>query len=220
MKIISLSYDEAGYACAIASTIKNNYYYDQIYKTNFFDYLVVSMTTINEIFTLKNLNFLKNNFHFSLSHIDTTIVQWKNFHKLISYHDLKKKPNHNDLILFENKYLRRYFRLINSVYEEDIIFFIRYGKTPLDEIKQFILNIKIINPNIIIYFINVDYDTKFKDNIIYNDIENYIYINFYLINQSNTIKHDDKFYEILEYNWNFVFTLIDNNYNLFLKNKK
>ena len=54
-----------------------------------------------------------------------------NFDKLISYHDLKKKPSHDDLILFENKYLRRYFRLIHSIYEEDVIFFIRYGKTQL-----------------------------------------------------------------------------------------
>ena len=79
---------------------------------------------------------------------------------------------------------------------------------------------KIIQANEQINRARGDYDSEFKDNIQYNDIENYIYINFYLINQSNTIKHDDKFYEILEYNWNFVFTLIDNNYNLFLKNKK
>ena len=48
MKIISLSYEEAGYACAIASTVKNNYYKEN-YKTNFFDFLVVSMNTINRI---------------------------------------------------------------------------------------------------------------------------------------------------------------------------
>ena len=54
------------------------------------------------------------------------------------------------------------------------------------------------------YFINVDYDTQFKENIQYKNIENYIYINFYLINNNNT-KHTDKYFEILEYNWDFVF---------------
>ena len=216
MKIISLSFDEAGYACAIASSIKK-YFYNNNCKTNFFDYLVVSMKSINEILELKNLNLLINNLDLSESHIDTTIVKWSNFHKLISYHDIKNNSDKSDLIHFKNKYLRRYIRLIHYLYEENIIFFIRYGKTPENDIQQFFKNIKNINNNLIFYFINVDYDTQFKENIQYKNIENYIYINFYLINNNNT-KHTDKYFEILEYNWDFVFNLIKKNNDYILNN--
>lgn len=216
MKIISLSFDEAGYACAIASSIKK-YFYNNNCKTNFFDYLVVSMKSINEILELKNLNLLINNLDLSESHIDTTIVKWCNFHKLISYHDIKNNSDKSDLIHFKNKYLRRYIRLIHYLYEENIIFFIRYGKTPENDIQQFFKNIKNINNNLIFYFINVDYDTQFKENIQYKNIENYIYINFYLINNNNT-KHTDKYFEILEYNWDFVFNLIKKNNDYILNN--
>jgi len=216
MKIISLSFDEAGYACAIASSIKK-YFYNNNCKTNFFDYLVVSMKSINEILELKNLNLLINNLDLSESHIDTTIVKWSNFHKLISYHDIKNNSDKSDLIHFKNKYLRRYIRLIHYLYEENIIFFIRYGKTPENDIQQFFKIIKNINNNLIFYFINVDYDTQFKENIQYKNIENYIYINFYLINNNNT-KHTDKYFEILEYNWDFVFNLIKKNNDYILNN--
>ena len=47
MKIISLSSNEAGYACAVASSIKK--YYKNTTKTNFFDYLVVSIKSINQV---------------------------------------------------------------------------------------------------------------------------------------------------------------------------
>jgi len=216
MKIISLSFDEAGYACAIASSIKKHFYNNNC-KTNFFDYLVVSMKSINEILELKNLNLLLNNLDLSESHIDTTIVKWSNFNKLISYHDIKNNSNKSDLIHFKNKYIRRYIRFIHYIYEENIIFFIRYGKTPENEIQQFIENIKNINSNLIFYFINVDYDTQFKENIHYKNIENYIYINFYLINNNN-IKQTDKYFEILEYNWEFVFNLIKKNNDYILNN--
>jgi len=216
MKIISLSFEETGYACAIASSIKK-YFYNNNCKTNFFDYLVVSMKSINEILELKNLNLLINNLDLSESHIDTTIVKWSNFHKLISYHDIKNNSDKSDLIHFKNKYLRRYIRLIHYLYEENIIFFIRYGKTPENDIQQFFKIIKNINNNLIFYFINVDYDTQFKENIQYKNIENYIYINFYLINNNNT-KHTDKYFEILEYNWDFVFNLIKKNNDYILNN--
>ena len=51
MKIISLSYEDAGYACSIGTSIKKKY--NQ--QTNFFDFLVVDMRTINHILTLKDL---------------------------------------------------------------------------------------------------------------------------------------------------------------------
>ena len=54
MKIISLSNDEAGYACAVGTSIKR--YYENKSKTNFFDFLVVSMDSINKIINMSNLD--------------------------------------------------------------------------------------------------------------------------------------------------------------------
>ena len=76
MKIISLSYDEAGYACAIGSAIKRKY--NNV--TNFFDYLVVDMKTINNILQLKDLNMLLNNFNYEhVNNHKNTVVKWNNF---------------------------------------------------------------------------------------------------------------------------------------------
>ena len=199
MKIISLSYDEAGYACAIGSAIKRKY--NNV--TNFFDYLVVDMKTINNILQLNNFNYEHVNNH------KNTVVKWNNFDKLISYHDLKEVYNEIELKNFTKKYMRRYFRLINDIYNEKIIFFIRYGKTSYDEIKNFYNNIKNLNENIICYFINVDYD-KSVNNIYYEDIKTYIYINFHAINEPK-IYNEDIYFKLLEYNWDFIFNIIEKN---------
>ena len=207
MKIISLSYDEAGYACSIASSIKLKY--KNI--TNFFDYLVVDMKTINDILVLKNINLLTNNFYIEpIKNHDTSSVKWNNFNKLISYHDLINNYTEIDLDNLKKKYTRRFFRLINDIYSENVIFFIRYGKTPENEIKKFNKNIKNLNEKIIFYFINVDYDENKKDNIIYQDINNYIYINLNIFNEKK-VNNDDLYFRILEYNWDFVFNLIEKN---------
>jgi|SaaInlStandDraft_6_1057023.scaffolds.fasta_scaffold03935_2 hypothetical protein len=206
MKIISLSYDEAGYACAIGSAIKRKY--NNV--TNFFDYLVVDMKTINNILQLKDLNMLLNNFNYEhVNNHKNTVVKWNNFDKLISYHDLKEVYNEIELKNFTKKYMRRYFRLINDIYNEKIIFFIRYGKTSYDEIKNFYNNIKNLNENIICYFINVDYD-KSVNNIYYEDIKTYIYINFHAINEPK-IYNEDIYFKLLEYNWDFIFNIIEKN---------
>ena len=206
MKVISLSYEDAGYACSIGTSIKNKY---KTY-TNFFDYLVVDMKTINNILQLKDLNMLLNNFNYEhVNNHKNTVVKWNNFDKLISYHDLKEVYNEIELKNFTKKYMRRYFRLINDIYNEKIIFFIRYGKTSYDEIKNFYNNIKNLNENIICYFINVDYD-KSVNNIYYEDIKTYIYINFHAINEPK-IYNEDIYFKLLEYNWDFIFNIIEKN---------
>lgn len=213
MKIISLSYDEAGYACAIGTSIKKKY--NNI--TNFFDYLVVDMETINNILQLKDLNLLLNNFNYE--HIDNhshTVVKWNNFNKLISYHDLNKEYNETNLIEFNKKYMRRFIRLINDIYNERIIFFIRYGKTSYDELKTFYHNIKELNEDVICYFINVDYDNDTLNNIHYEDIKTYIYINFHAINEPKEY-NKDIYFKLLEYNWDFIFNIIEKNNNYYLK---
>lgn len=205
MKIISLSYSDAGYACSIATSINKRYNT----VSNFFDYLIVDMKTINDIFYLRNLELLLNNYNFEVQGSKENItVIWNNFSKMISYHDLKNNYDEKLLNNFKSKYLRRYHRLMNDIYNEKIIFFIRFGKTKYDEIRNFINNIKNINNKLILYFINVDYDNEFKDNIYYDDIENYIYINFSVINNKN-LQNDDVYFRMLECNWDFVFSKIE-----------
>ena len=210
MKIISLSYEEAGYACSIATSIKKKY----DYSTNFFDYIIVDMNTINSILNLRDINKLTENFNYEDQLNDKTkTVKWNNFSKMISYHDLKKNFDNQMLNEFKSKYLRRYYRLINDIYNEKIIFFIRFGKTEYDEIKSFIENIRKINDKLIIYFVNVDYDEKSKETIYYEDIENYIYLNFNIIN-TKKLNSDDLYFKMLECNWDFVFFKIEEIYKI------
>lgn len=205
MKIISLSYNNAGYACSIASSIRNKY--SNI--TNFFDYLVVDMKTINDIINLRDLNLLLNNHNFEdqMTYKNKTVI-WNNFSKMISYHDLIHNFNEEIYNNFKVKYLRRYYRLMNDIYNEKIIFFIRFGKTEYNEIKEFIYNIKKINSKLIIYFINVDYDDYNIDNIYYDDIKEYIYINFKNINIKEVV-NDDLYFRSLDFNWEYVFNKIE-----------
>jgi len=208
MKIISLSNDTAGYACSVASAIRRKYNS----CTNFFDYLVTDMNTIIQIISLSDLNLIKYGFSFENQNPGSKNVTmiWNRFSKLISYHDLKINFNETDYKNAVLKYIRRYFRLMNDIYNEDKIFFIRYGKTKYDEIKNFINKIKELNPNLEIYFVNADYDENLKENIHYQDINNYIYINFFHINKEQS-KNEDIYFRILEYNWDFIFNIIENN---------
>ena len=54
MKIISLSSNTSGYACGIATSIKK-YFYNNNNKTNIFDYLEISLNSINQ-FLINNTN--------------------------------------------------------------------------------------------------------------------------------------------------------------------
>jgi hypothetical protein len=222
MKIISLSNDEAGYACAIGTSIKR--YYENKTKTNFFDFLVASMNSINKILSMSNLDLLKDNINIEKSHENTCIIIWKNFDKLVSYHDLKLNFSNSDYINFYNKYKRRWVRLLHFIYEEDIIFFIRYGTISKSDLDLFYENINHLNNNLVFYFINVDYDeNNYDKQVIFKNYKNYVYINFNLINNKNNEnkenKEKDDFYRILNYNWNFVFKIIEKNYHFILNNK-
>lgn len=212
MKIISLSYEDAGYACSIGTSIKKKY--NQ--QTNFFDFLVVDMRTINHIITLKDLNLLTHNFKFEdQTKKENKTLIWNHFSKMISYHDLKSNFNEESLKEFTNKYLRRYYRLMNDLYNEEKLFFIRYGKTNINDVKLLIQNIKNIkninqnqNQNQKIFFINIDFDKNNKENIFYPELKNYIYINFCQVNKKD-LNNDDIYFKLLECNWEYVFQKIE-----------
>jgi hypothetical protein len=156
MKIISLSSSVAGPACAIATSIKK-YFYNNNYITNIFDYLEISLTSILEILRMQvnDIQYLSHN-NFIEKNIDNNYsVTFRNFNKIISHHDLKNNYTNEDYINFIEKYKRRYFRLLNDIYNEKIIFFIRYGNEEIGEICEFIELIKLLNSNLHFYFIQI-----------------------------------------------------------------
>lgn len=209
MKIISLSSNIAGPACAVALSIKK--YYNNDYKTNFFDFLEVSLLSIIQVLQTKDIdNILRGNNKIILNKDDKNSVFFNNFDKMISHHDLLKIYTDFDYNNLIDKYKRRYERLINSIKEEKIIYFIRYGFEDSNIIKYFINSINKINPNLEIYFINVNYDINNLDiNNLNKNIKNYYYVNFNNYIDSEMKYSDDMFYKTLEFKWDIVFDLIN-----------
>ncbi len=81
---ISLSSSLAGNACAIRKSIDN--YTKSVHKTQFFDWLVTSMKSVNQV--LKNQPILfESNFIYPNA-LNTTSIRFKNFDLLISHHDI------------------------------------------------------------------------------------------------------------------------------------
>lgn len=207
MKIISLSSDKAGFACAIATSIKK--YYNNNYQTNLFDYLVCDLHDINNILILNNIDLLTSNL--DISQIDDkSIVKFKNFKNLISYHDLKNPYTITDYTNFIEKIKRRFRRFIELIKTEESIYFIRYGKEDETILNKFIINIKKINPTSKVYLLNVYYDKYNKSYLCKksNISDSVIPINFYSFEKKNIIYNEDDYYKTLEYNWTIIFKLI------------
>ena len=208
MKIISLSSNKAGLACAVATSIKK--YYNNDYQTQMFDYLVCSLNTINNVLMTNNVDNIINNFE--ITHINNkSIVNFKNYDNLISYHDLLNPYTISDYNNFIEKYKRRYNRLLELIKSENMLYFIRFGYEDEKDISNFFHIIKYLNMNIKVYFINVYYD-KIKFDYNYNIINNncfFIPINFYLFEEKDKLYNEDVYYKTLEYNWDSVFKIIN-----------
>lgn len=214
MKIISLSSYYAGPACAIADYIKK-YFYNNDKQIDFFDYLVVSMKSINEILTNKEIDLDLDSA--ILNELNTVTIQFKNFDLLISNHDLKEFPvtleNMNDVI---QKYKRRYNRLISDIKSENIIYFLRFFDKELDDTEEneiliFNKNLSVINSSLIFYLIILtDNDNlKLSNKLSYYD--NIILFNFNIYNDKNKIYNDNKYFRIIdEYDYINLKTLINN----------
>ena len=149
MKIISLSSTIAGPACAVSCSIKHKFYNNN-YETNFFDFLEISLKSVQEVISIYNNNLdiidkLYNNLNIVLNKDNKHSVYFNNFNKIISHHDLDKTYNLNDFNNFMNKYKRRFDRLINIIKNENKIFFIRFGNEKYEDIMNFINEVKIIN---------------------------------------------------------------------------
>ena len=177
---VSLSSSFAGNACAVRQSIIN--YTTNSNETQFFDWLVTSMKSVNQILENTPIIFESNYVYPNSS--NTTSINFKNFDLLTSHHDIHEF-NANSINEITEKYVRRYERLINIIKEESKINFIRYCKNPQniekEEILKFYKNISSINPNLVFNFILIsDCDgllipsSLLKDNFIYIDLNNYI----------------------------------------------
>jgi hypothetical protein len=178
---ISLSSSYAGNACAVHESIIK-YNISTSNKTLFFDWLVTSMKSVNQV--LENMPIIFETESMRPNTLNTTSINFKNFDLLISHHDIHDF-NDNSINEITNKYIRRYERLINTIKEQEKINFIRYCKNQQNleekEIYTFYKNIKNINPNLIFNFILISDDNDLvipnnllKDNFIYINLNNYV----------------------------------------------
>jgi hypothetical protein len=204
---ISLSSSYAGNACAVHESINN--YTSTSNKTLFFDWLVTSMKSVNQI--LENTPIIFETESMRPNTLNTTSINFKNFDLLISHHDIHDF-NDNSINEVTNKYIRRYERLINTIKEQEKINFIRYCKNQQNleekEIYTFYKNIKNINPNLLFNFILIsdDNDLVIPNNLLQN---NFIYINL-----NNYVDNDDignetnDYYKIIK-TYKCVFSLVN-----------
>jgi hypothetical protein len=212
MKIISLSANFSGAACAIACSIKK-YFYNSNYQTNIYDYLEISLKSIIEILNLSedDLNYLHLNNNFVVNNCNNVSIFFNNFDKLISHHDLVKDFNEKDYNNVIEKYKRRYYRLMHDIKNEDKIFFIRYGDEDDEFIDLFFSSIEKINPKLEVHFINLIYDDKNQLQKFMNlNNKNYYVINFYNYINKYTNYNEDPFYKVMEFNWRPIFNTIYN----------
>lgn len=201
---ISLSSSYIGNACAVHESITKYY---QSNKTLFFDWLVTSMKSVNQI--LENTPIIFEPESMRPNTFNTTSIHFKNFDLLISYHDIHDF-NDNSINEITNKYTRRYERLINTIKEQKKINFVRYCKNQENleesEIYTFYKNIKNINPGLLFNFILISDD---NDLVIPNNLlkDNFIYINLNNYLDDDIINETNDYYKIIK-KYKCVFDLI------------
>ena len=202
---ISLSSSYAGNACAVHESINN--YTSTSNKTLFFDWLVTSMKSVNQV--LENTPIIFETESIRPNTLNNTSINFKNFDLLISHHDIHDF-NDNSINETTNKYIRRYERLINTIKEQQKINFIRYCKDSTnieeEEILIFYKNIKNINPNLLFNFILISDD---NDLIIPNNLlqDNFIYINLNNYVDHDIVNETNDYYKIIK-KYKCVFDLI------------
>ena len=202
---ISLSSSYAGNACAVRQSINN--YTKNSNETQFFDWLVTSMKSVNQILEISPIIFESN--YIYPNPLNTTSINFKNFDLLASHHDIHEF-NDNSINEITEKYVRRYERLINTIKEENKINFIRYCKNQknieAEEILIFYKNITNINPNLVFNFILIsDYnDLQIPNNLLK---DNFIYINLNNYMDDDVLNERDNYFKIIK-TYKCVFDLV------------
>lgn len=177
---LSLASSYGGNACAIRQSIIN--YTTNSNETHFFDWVVTSMKSVNQV--LENTPIIFETETIRPNLLNTISINFKNFDLLTSHHDIQVF-NDNSINEITEKYTRRYERLINTIKEQKKINFIRYCKNSTniekEEILIFYKNIKNINPNLLFNFVLISDDNDLlipnnllKDNFIYINLNNYV----------------------------------------------
>ena len=202
---ISLSSSHAGNACAIRQSIIN--YINNETETHFFDWLVTSMKSVNQILENKPIEFESN--YIYPNPLNTTSINFKNFDLLTSHHDIHEF-NQNSINEITDKYIKRHKRLINTIKEQTKINFIRYCKNQYDieenEILKFQENIKKINPNLIFNFVLI---SDCNNLIISNNLlsEHFIYINLNDYNNNDILNENNVYFKIVK-SYKCIFDLV------------
>jgi hypothetical protein len=202
---LSLSSSYSGNACAVRQSIEN--YYENN-ETQFFDWLVCSMKSVNEILEGKPILF-EDKYEYP-NPLNTTSINFLNFDKLISHHDINEF-NENSINEITEKYTRRYERLISTIQNKEQVFFIRYCKN-LDDIEEeeiikFYKNIIRINSNLSFKFILIsDYDNLIIPNNLENN-KNFIYINLNNYIDDDIINETNDYFKIIK-KYKCVFDII------------
>lgn len=151
---ISLSSYHAGHACAIRDSIRIYGNNGDIDPNQFFDWLTVSMKSVNEVIEMKPIEFEDHYIYPNV--LGQTTVFFKGFDSLISHHEVHVM-NENGINELVEKYTRKRARLINTIKTQTRIYFLRYCKNQEDleeaEIFRFINNIANVNPDLNFKFI-------------------------------------------------------------------
>jgi len=144
MKFISLSSDSAGYACAVSQFYKKYFSCNDNEPNNFFDYLMVSMSSINKFLIDKDPLEIDTNAIVEKNGFGNFNVKFLHYDLLLSIHDLVEKNDVNQML---EKYERRRNRFFKSLSESDLILFFRFcTKDESLEIKSFIENMNHLFP--------------------------------------------------------------------------
>lgn len=136
IKMISI-----GNGCYVRHVIENNYYKHKI-ETNFFDWLLSSMNSVNQVFqSISSLEFDACDFSIDIDSQGTASTyrtNFNNFGYLISIHDTQKNlPQEEALKIVAEKYNRRLRRLFSHVKNSEKLIFVRYSAPEIMEIELF-----------------------------------------------------------------------------------
>ena len=203
----SLSSSYPGKACAIKKSIEK-YSTNVCHKTQFFDWLVCSMKSINEILQGKPILFEEN--YIYPNSLNVTSINFLNFHLLTSHHDIHEF-NENSINYITDKYNRRYQRLINNIKCETKINFIRYCKNNEDleheEINKFFELINSFNNQLQFKFILIsDYENLTIPDLLL-DKPNFIFIDLNKYIDEEVINETDEYFQMIKL-YKCVFNLV------------
>jgi hypothetical protein len=194
--LISLSSSRPGFACGIRQSIDT---YNEKKATNFFDWLVCSMKSVNEILEGTPIEF--EDTYVYPNPLNNTSINLKNFDLLISHHDIHEFDENSKSIVTE-KYVRRYNRMLEIFKTENDIYFVRYchdeSNLEEEEIHKFYENINKINKDLNFSFILMGGDDKIKISEELTNKKNFHYFNLKKIKNADDIIEEFEWHKLMK----------------------